>query len=619
MSTTIIPADAAIGSFRKSGYRSTGHALAELIDNSLQAKAKLVTVLIQEDIDQNSRAQKLGIFDNGSGMDKKTLSIALQVGGGSRKEATTGIGKFGMGLPMASLSVARRVDVWSWQNGEDPLYCYLDVDEVEGGDQIELPDPVKKKIPKSWLDRIKVKGKLSKSGTIVVWSGCDNLSAVWGQTLYKHTSAHIGRMYNKLIGRGKSQITFDVFGGRESFQDEIRAVDPLHLKVNKSFPAPWNSKPLFQQYKKDIEIDVRKLGWTYLKDGASSIVKLRFSYAKKDVQLVNGKAGGNMAHGKLLKDMWGVSFVRAERELKFDRQQADDSGYRDRWRSAEISFEPSLDELFDVDNAKQDAVRLTEFIRLKKLAENSKEWDDVYHQYVDQPGGEGGAIGIKNALAASIMHKIVTKIWQNNSEMHDMLKTQQKQTKREHNKSQGAGDVAIKRATKAAEGRNAQGHHNEQGKTAEGLSEVEQKAQLRGFLELAQVGDDEIALIMENLADSSYDIIPSDLGSPNILFWPTTLAGKTIVKVNTAHPMYKGLYSVLDGVSDEDNDDIDKVIAKLSEARVTLKLMLLAYARMEDETKSDNDSQITITRAEMAGEVREFWGQILKTFLQTQI
>ena len=46
--------------------------------------------------------------------------------------AASGMGKFGMGLPNASISQANRVEVYSWQNGEC-FYTYLDVDEIKKG------------------------------------------------------------------------------------------------------------------------------------------------------------------------------------------------------------------------------------------------------------------------------------------------------------------------------------------------------------------------------------------------------------------------------------------------------------------------------------------------------
>jgi sensor histidine kinase YesM len=69
------------------GYKSPAYAVAELIDNAIQAGASSVellcvekTGLVQER--QRSRIENLAILDNGSGMDAQTLRSALQFGNG---------------------------------------------------------------------------------------------------------------------------------------------------------------------------------------------------------------------------------------------------------------------------------------------------------------------------------------------------------------------------------------------------------------------------------------------------------------------------------------------------------------------------------------------------------
>jgi hypothetical protein len=64
--------------------------------------------------------------------------FALQFGNGTRldPQAQTGMGRFGMGMPSASISQCTRVEVWSWQDGVDSaLYTYLDVDKIRSGEQ----------------------------------------------------------------------------------------------------------------------------------------------------------------------------------------------------------------------------------------------------------------------------------------------------------------------------------------------------------------------------------------------------------------------------------------------------------------------------------------------------
>ena len=130
--TRSFPLRLAISAMRDSGYKNTAYALAELIDNAAQAGAGMIEVLCLErravvKERERSRLHKIAVLDNGSGMDAATLRMALQFGNGTRLDDRSGIGRFGMGLPNASISQAARVDVWTWQNGpSNALWTYLD-------------------------------------------------------------------------------------------------------------------------------------------------------------------------------------------------------------------------------------------------------------------------------------------------------------------------------------------------------------------------------------------------------------------------------------------------------------------------------------------------------------
>src|SRR5258708_6488958 len=118
----IVPPHLVVKAMRDSGYRNAAYAIAELIDNSIQAGATQVELLCGERrqlVRQRERVQvsEIAVLDNGSGMDADVLRMALQFGNGTRLDDRSGIGRFGMGLPNSSISQARRVDVWSWQEG----------------------------------------------------------------------------------------------------------------------------------------------------------------------------------------------------------------------------------------------------------------------------------------------------------------------------------------------------------------------------------------------------------------------------------------------------------------------------------------------------------------------
>src|SRR5262245_29147694 len=147
-----VPTHLVVKAMRDSGYKNAAYAIAELMDNSIQAGATSVELLCSEDEVQlqtrrRRRLDQIAVLDNGSGMDGRTLRTALQFGNGSYLDAKQGMGKFGMGLPNSSVSQCTRVDVWTWQSGPDSaIHTYLDVKQILDG-MTEVPDPEEKPIP----------------------------------------------------------------------------------------------------------------------------------------------------------------------------------------------------------------------------------------------------------------------------------------------------------------------------------------------------------------------------------------------------------------------------------------------------------------------------------------
>ena len=182
LTAPIIPPQLAIKAMRDSGYKNTAYALAELIDNSVQANADAIDVIcIEESRMVNDRPrrrlQEIAVLDNGSGMEPMVLQLALQFGNGTHLDDRSGIGRFGMGLPNSSISQCRRVDVWTWQSGPDnAMHSYLDVDEVEAGTLTSIKFPSVEPLPTEWRNRSQI---VSTKGTLVVWSNLEDHRVTW--------------------------------------------------------------------------------------------------------------------------------------------------------------------------------------------------------------------------------------------------------------------------------------------------------------------------------------------------------------------------------------------------------------------------------------------------------
>lgn len=102
--TLLVPANF-IKAMRESGYVSLSTALAELIDNSIQANATAIDITI--DRSEPGALPRISVEDDGQGMTEEELTACLRFGGSSRFDSRRSFGRFGMGLPAASLSQAR--------------------------------------------------------------------------------------------------------------------------------------------------------------------------------------------------------------------------------------------------------------------------------------------------------------------------------------------------------------------------------------------------------------------------------------------------------------------------------------------------------------------------------
>src|SRR5882724_3493572 len=111
----VVALDRFIEATRDSGYKTTGSAVAELVDNSFEAGATSVAVSIGEMNKTAKREVTFVVKDNGCGMTPAVLRLALQFGGSTRFNSRDGVGRYGMGLPNSSLSQARRLEVYSWK------------------------------------------------------------------------------------------------------------------------------------------------------------------------------------------------------------------------------------------------------------------------------------------------------------------------------------------------------------------------------------------------------------------------------------------------------------------------------------------------------------------------
>jgi len=165
----------AMDSQRRNGYRNTAAAAREIVDNSIEAKAKKVHIVFDRAGGDKAHGRadsvtSIAFIDDGAGMLPQMARCALCLGGGTHFEEANFIGKFGFGLPNSSINQTKRVDVYA-KTADDPRICktYLDVNEVQNEGRASIPEAVEAKLPKFVQRHMERAGFTFEHGTVVVW------------------------------------------------------------------------------------------------------------------------------------------------------------------------------------------------------------------------------------------------------------------------------------------------------------------------------------------------------------------------------------------------------------------------------------------------------------------
>ena len=108
-------------SLRYSGY-DNNIAIADLVDNSLDANATNIGVNINFD---SKKEVSIIIIDDGVGMDEETLGQALRLGSITHRNIESDLGRFGLGMVTASISIAKRIEVYTKQKDKPMLNPWL--------------------------------------------------------------------------------------------------------------------------------------------------------------------------------------------------------------------------------------------------------------------------------------------------------------------------------------------------------------------------------------------------------------------------------------------------------------------------------------------------------------
>ncbi|MDY5474742.1 MAG: ATP-binding protein [Holdemanella porci] len=370
---------------RNTGYKNIECAMSEIIDNSVQADAKNIIVIISEELNiktGHKNISEIAFLDDGNGMTYEEIEGCLGIGYSTRTDRK-GMGRFGVGLPQASLYACPAVDVYSWQDGYNNCKkVFLDIDKIKSEEQTEIEDPISAKIPKKYEKYLKYKVVVdnkeydfTQHGTFVLWKNCDRVIPKTVNFLFKKLDFSLGQKFRYFIKEGGTSNIRLIHHENPDFTHEIMPNDPLMLMEdnyvlgNPSDPGNISpgknincTVPVFEPYANDEYPDgivpfMVKYEDPNTGEIKESEVKIKFSKVKNLFydQTAIPNNPGRTELGKHVKRLEGISIVRANREIDFGQFDFYENINQPehRWWGCEIRFNPELDEAFGVANNKQ--------------------------------------------------------------------------------------------------------------------------------------------------------------------------------------------------------------------------------------------------------------------------
>lgn len=191
---------------REMGYDSFA-SIMDLLDNSVDAAAKRVEIWIRE----TGKSITVEILDDGRGMDEKTLAESLRLGSDT-EHTKTDLGKFGMGLVTASLSMARSIYVLTRQDGKPAYEADFDLDTISHHNRFVISlRPASGKA---------VINTLEKHGTLVKLTNIDRINDRNVARFAANLRTKLGQVYRHFLEQGVEILV----NGRK-----VQRYDPLLL------------------------------------------------------------------------------------------------------------------------------------------------------------------------------------------------------------------------------------------------------------------------------------------------------------------------------------------------------------------------------------------------------
>lgn len=595
----LVKPDVALQSFRDGGYNFTD-AVGEIVDNSIQAGARNIKFdwkIENVKRDKSSKSKRemtaIAIFDDGQGIPPNILPSVLTIGFSTRYNNRDGIGRFGVGFKLASISQARRLEIYTCPTYLDSdvskdssgktsisyreknvtkqiFKSYLDLGEILNGTQIEYKC---EKIDNYPIDFQHLTDS-SENGTLIIWKDIDRMNEdrAYSESIDEKISGlafFLARTYRVFIDKGLKIYLPDKNRSLFAFHEPLEPYDPTFQLENKI------AESLSEESMKGELVEEGQLNI------GREIVRWRVFLTPKVTRMVRG--GGGIAGPKsehqfkrlhIPENQGKISFLRHDREISYTKvpymiplDLEDKAGSLDRHIGIEVLFNPSLDEYFQVKHIKRGVEPV------KKLRDE-----------------------LKNALTKPVKaaRTRIRKLWDEVSE-----------AKREElfNEDISGGR---ERTEETAKFSNASMPVSRSGETI--TPDEENEIIIQAAQDAGITNKEDQAKFVEQVQEAPIKAIEVGWLGKGLL--DIEHLNKTLlIKINKRHPFIKDIYTPLKeaklkGISEMEPEYISELLRKGIEG---IDLLFFAYAKAESMHPDPESVYL---------ELREDWGKFAATYLK---
>ena len=559
--SALIEVDKALESMRDAGFDLMA-AVGEPIDNSIEASATVIRVVPTYSKDRQ-HVTDIAFADNGRGIDSKILPNVLKMGYSTRYGQRKGLGRFGVGLKLAGLSIGTRIEVFTRPAGSQAIYwAFLDLELIKSGRQEFIEATELDGWPAEYAHlMLNEKGEPIDHGTLVLWRNIDRLSSggTYGTSLETKVAdlrKFIARVYRQFLDNG---LIIELEGKKTTLHD------PLFLMDNPRLLRRYRAR-------KDDELRGRVIDEDDLAiDG--KVVHVTVTLVPELFRAESGLGGDRDADRKDIREFQingenagRISMMRNGREIYYDivpRLLPSGVDKVDRYVGIEVAFPADLDEYFQVRHVKRGAEPVS------KLREELRTW-------LERP--------VKNARKEIRRHWRQVSVTQQNPD----------------GRSDSVID-AVERSEQTAP----------RGQAGLNVSAEEEERIIEELLEDLEINPEEESQkadrIRTQIREKPMTLVDGAWPGKELLEI-THLNGKAVVRLNHRHPFIRDIYDPLRETvgkvpDDQDSGEMFDLIRRTSMA---LDVLFLAYAKAENLHRDPS----------VFDDLRSYWGQHTQAYMK---